>query len=130
MKELWLWLMALTALAMSFFLFTMMTPSKAKAQSVTGLSEILEWFKDNVEEPKKVPEYIPEPSEEYQLRQMDKKYLRLQFTEFCASVGRPPEILVAPLNQAFAIDPDSWGPAVLWWNKIMMKYKAAGCADA
>lgn len=128
MKELWLWLMALTALAMSFFLFTMMTPSKVKAQTTVGL---MDWiWKNEVEEPKKVPEYIPEPSEEYQLRQMDKKYLRLQFTEFCASVGRPPGILVAPLNQAFAIDPDSWGPAVLWWNKIMMKYKAAGCADA
>lgn len=59
-----------------------------------------------------------------------KQILRLQTTEFCASVGKPPQIIAEALNKALEQDPKTWLPIVLWWNRIAEKYEKAKCGDA
>jgi hypothetical protein len=59
-----------------------------------------------------------------------KQILRLQATEFCASVGKPPQVIADALNKALEADPKTWLPAVLWWNRIAEKYEKARCGDA
>jgi hypothetical protein len=69
-----------------------------------------------------------------ELRATDSEYLkqilRLQATEFCATVGRPPQVIADALNKALEQDPKTWLPAVLWWNRIAEKYEKARCGDA
>lgn len=55
--------------------------------------------------------------------------LRLQATEFCATVGKPPEVLAKMLNTVGPQDPKMWGPVIEWWNRIAEKYEKAGCGD-
>jgi hypothetical protein len=59
-----------------------------------------------------------------------KNILRLQYSEFCAVVKKPPSALAEALNQSVAQDPKTWLPVIAWWNAICEKYKAAGCGDA
>jgi hypothetical protein len=59
-----------------------------------------------------------------------KQILRLQYTEFCATVKKPPSALAEALNQSVGQDPKTWLPVIVWWNAIAEKYKAAGCGDA
>src|SRR5512139_419676 len=59
-----------------------------------------------------------------------KQVLRLQHTEFCATVGKPPRALAEAINAAAAQDPKTWQPIVQWWNKISEKYESARCGDA
>lgn len=66
-----------------------------------------------------------EPNSEYL-----KQILRLQTTEFCATVGKPPQVTAEALNKAMEQDPRVWLPAVLWWNRIAEKYERARCGDA
>jgi hypothetical protein len=69
-----------------------------------------------------------------ELRATDSEYLkqilRLQATEFCATVGKPPQVIADALNKALEQDPKVWLPAVLWWNRIAEKYEKARCGDA
>jgi hypothetical protein len=69
-----------------------------------------------------------------ELRATDSEYLkqilRLQTTEFCATVGKPPQVIADALNKALEQDPKVWLPAVLWWNRIAEKYEKARCGDA
>ena len=69
-----------------------------------------------------------------ELRATDSEYLkqilRLQTTEFCATVGKPPQVIADALNKALEQDPKTWLPAVLWWNRIAEKYEKARCGDA
>lgn len=62
-------------------------------------------------------------------REAQKESLRLQATEFCAFVGKPPQIIADALNKAVEQDPKTWLPAVLWWNKLHEKYEKARCGD-
>jgi hypothetical protein len=59
-----------------------------------------------------------------------KQILRLRATEFCATVGKPPEQLRDAINNAMAQDPKTWMPIALWWNRIAERYEKAGCGDA
>lgn len=59
-----------------------------------------------------------------------KEYLRLQATEFCAVVGKPPAALAEALNNAVKQDPKTWLPAIAWWNAIAERYDALKCGDA
>lgn len=59
-----------------------------------------------------------------------KEILRLQYTEFCATVRKPPQQLVDAINAAMKEDPNTWLPVVLWFNAISEKYAKAGCGDA
>lgn len=59
-----------------------------------------------------------------------KQMLRLSYTEFCANVSEPPNVIREALNSAMAQDPKTWLPAVLWWNKIVDKYKEARCGES
>jgi hypothetical protein len=69
-----------------------------------------------------------------ELRANDSEYLkqilRLQTTEFCATVGKPPQVIADALNKALEQDPKVWLPAVLWWNRIAEKYERSKCGDA
>jgi hypothetical protein len=69
--------------------------------------------------------WAQEPNSEYL-----KQILRLQTTEFCATVGKPPQVIADALNKALEQDPKTWLPAVLWWNKLHEKYEKARCGDA
>jgi hypothetical protein len=60
----------------------------------------------------------------------DQQLLNYRYSEFCATVGKPPAILAEALNQAVAIDAAKWMPAVQWWNRIAEKYAEARCGDA
>jgi hypothetical protein len=60
----------------------------------------------------------------------DQQLLNYKFSEFCASVGKPPAPLAEALNQAVTQDPKTWLPVVQWWNKIAEKYAEAKCGDA
>src|SRR5512139_2696707 len=59
-----------------------------------------------------------------------KQVLRLQATEFCATVGKPPRALAEAINAAAAQDPQTWAPVIQWWNKISERYESARCGDA
>lgn len=63
-------------------------------------------------------------------REAQKETLRLQATEFCAYVRKPPPQIAAALNEAVKQDPKTWLPAIQWWNKISEHYEKAGCGDA
>lgn len=65
-----------------------------------------------------------------QNREVAKEILRLQYTEFCATVKKPPQVIAEALNNAMAQDPKMWMPAIIWWNAIVAKYQEAGCGDA
>ena len=69
-----------------------------------------------------------------ELRATDSEYLkqilRLQHTEFCATVKKPPAVIAEALNKALEQDPKTWLGPVLWWNQIVEKYKEARCGDA
>jgi hypothetical protein len=62
-------------------------------------------------------------------RDFQKEMLRLSYTEFCSTVGKPPAVVAEALNKAMEQDPKTWLGAVLWWNKIAEKYAAAKCGD-
>ena len=66
-----------------------------------------------------------EPNSEYL-----KQILRLQYTEFCANVGKPPKDVADGINGGIATDPKTWTPHALWFNKIVDAYRKAGCGDA
>lgn len=59
-----------------------------------------------------------------------KQLLRLQFTEFCAVVGKPPADVAEGINQGVAMDPKRWVPHANWFNRIVEQYKKARCGDA
>ena len=59
-----------------------------------------------------------------------KEYLRLQATEFCATVKQPPAALAEALNQAIQVDPQKWLPIAAWWNAIVEKYQALKCGES
>jgi hypothetical protein len=63
-------------------------------------------------------------------RYYDEQLLNYRYTEFCATVGKPPAALAEALNQAVGVDPQKWLPAIQWWNKIAEKYAEARCGDA
>jgi hypothetical protein len=63
-------------------------------------------------------------------REYQKQMLRLSYTEFCATVGPPPQVIANALNEAMKQDPKTWLAAVLWWNQIADKYKEAKCGDS
>jgi hypothetical protein len=63
-------------------------------------------------------------------RELQKETLRLQATEFCAHVKKPPPQIAAALNEAVKQDPKTWLPAILWWNQLAEHYEKAGCGDA
>ncbi len=73
---------------------------------------------------------INQINEIYPTNEYLKQILRLQTTEFCATVGRPPQVIADALNKALEQEPRVWLPAVTWWNQIVDKYKAARCGDA
>ncbi len=60
----------------------------------------------------------------------DQQLLNYRYSEFCATVGKPPAVLAEALNQAVAVDATKWLPAVQWWNAIAQKYAEARCGDA
>lgn len=68
--------------------------------------------------------------EDPRYREFQKDMLRLSYTEFCANVSEPPNVIREALNNAMAQDPKTWLPAVLWWNKIVDKYKEARCGES
>lgn len=59
-----------------------------------------------------------------------KEYLRLQATEFCATVKQPPPAMAAALNQLVQADPKTWMPVIDWWNAIAERYAELKCGDA
>ncbi len=65
-----------------------------------------------------------EPNSEYL-----KQILRLQATEFCAHVGRPPQDVAEGINQGIAVDPKKWVPHASWFNRLVEAYKKAGCGE-
>lgn len=69
-------------------------------------------------------------AEDDQYREFQKDMLRLSYTEFCTTVGKPPQVIADALNKAMEQDPRTWLPAVLWWNRIAEKYEKAKCGDA
>ena len=58
-----------------------------------------------------------------------KEYLRLQATEFCASVKKPPDVIAEALNNAVKQDPKTWMPAIVWWNAIAERYNELKCGS-
>ena len=58
-----------------------------------------------------------------------KEYLRLQATEFCAIVKKPPDAIAEALNNAVKQDPATWMPAILWWNAIAEHYNKLKCGS-
>jgi hypothetical protein len=58
-----------------------------------------------------------------------KEYLRLQATEFCATVKRPPDTIAEALNNAVKQDPKTWMPAIVWWNAIAERYNELKCGS-
>jgi hypothetical protein len=69
-----------------------------------------------------------------ELRATDSEYLkqilRLQTTEFCSVVGKPPLPIANGINQGIAVDPKTWVPIAEWWNRIKEHYEKVRCNDA
>jgi len=71
-----------------------------------------------------------------ELRATDSEYLkqilRLQFSEFCAHVGKPSQLLAEAINGAIAANPTDpkWRREAEWFNRIVEKYNTAKCGDA
>lgn len=63
-------------------------------------------------------------------REEQKATARMQLSEFCAHVKKPPQAIADALNNAMAQDAKTWLPAVLWWNRIVDRYKELGCGDS
>ena len=76
------------------------------------------------------PIHLAKSAEVPSPRYYDEQLLNYRYTEFCATVGKPPPVIAEALNQAIVIDPQKWLPAIQWWNKIAEKYAEAKCGDA
>lgn len=59
-----------------------------------------------------------------------KEIMRLQYTEFCATVKLPPQSLVTVVQQAAQAGNEEAAIAFMWLVRIIERYKQNGCGDA
>lgn len=67
-------------------------------------------------------------TEAFSQTDLKKETARMQLSEFCAHVKRPPQAIADLLNQLAPHNPQLM-PAVHWWNKVVERYKELGCGD-
>jgi 4-amino-4-deoxy-L-arabinose transferase-like glycosyltransferase len=59
-----------------------------------------------------------------------KEILRLQYTEFCATVKMPPQGLITGVQAAAQAGNEDAQIAFMWLIRIIERYKQNGCGDA
>lgn len=59
-----------------------------------------------------------------------KEILRLQYTEFCATVKMPPQGLIVSVQAAAQAGNEEAAVTLAWLGRIVERYRKNGCGDA